>query len=361
MSRIQKIKTRSKNTYHKVFSSAGSLNYIGKEIFGKTNIKKIEYDINHISVTNLPDISHFAFNNNKKTWIEVEGIHETNVIDTISKKFDFHPLIGEDLLNTTQKPKCEYFENHNQLFVILKVPRFNNATFEIENEHIALVLGTNYLISFQELDSNNVFEPMIERLKKTDSKTRKNKADYLFYTLIDMVVDNYFLVLNEVEEKLNDLEYQILTLAKPEHQNRLFFLKREINFIKKTTLQIKEVINQILRDTNELFSSEVKVYLRDVLDHVIENHEVAETCKEDIENLINNYNSQLSNKMNAVMKTLTVFTSIFMPLTFIVGLYGMNFKYMPELNNPNGYFYTLGGMFVLALGLWIYFKWKKYI
>jgi magnesium transporter len=363
MAKLQSAKKRIKYANKSVFLSAGTPNYIGKEVKGESLIKLVTYNTkelavyNNVEINDLNNIPNLDYVN----WIEVSGVHQIDIISKIEKKFHLHPLLIEDILNTTQKPKIEYFEKENHLFFVLKVPRIIEDTFEIENEHIALILGNGYVISFQELDTNNVFDFIIKRLNRENSKTRRHKADYLFYSLIDLVVDNYFLVLSKLEEKLSDLEDQILFNAKPEHQNQLFFLKREITFMKKTILPLKDIINQIIRDPFELISNEVKVYIRDIMDHVVENLETIETFKDDIENLLVNYHSQLSNKMNAVMKTLTVFTAIFMPLTFIVGIYGMNFDNMPELRNTNGYFYTLIGMTLLAALLWIYFKWKKYL
>jgi magnesium transporter len=354
-------KKRNKYINHNVFQSAGTLNYIGKEVADPLKINYVGFspaDLNVLKNINPQEIEKH-FSKNHINWLDIIGFHEVELIEKIGKKLKLHPLLLEDVVNTTQKPKMEYFEKEKHLFVVLKVPRLMEN--KIENEHIALVLGKDFVLSFQELDSNDVFEPIIARLKRENSKTRSHQADYLFYSLIDLVIDNYFLVIRQLEDKMEDLEEAILHHAKTEHQNQLFFVKREIATLRKTIIPIRDITNLLIRDPFDTITSEVKVYLRDVMDHILEHIDNIDALKEDIENLMTNYHSQLSNRMNVVMKTLTVFTAIFMPLTFIAGIYGMNFENMPELRQPNGYYYTLFAMFCLSIGLWLYFKWKKYI
>jgi magnesium transporter len=358
-----KQKNRPKTPKHEVFSSAGTAKYIGKSIEGDSTITVVDYNVEGVLITQNPAIEEIkgVLDAKMNHWIDIEGIHNKENIEKVSKIFGLHPLMMEDILNTTQKAKLDHYEKNNQLFLVLKIPFRNLETSEIETEHVSIVLDEDFAISFQELDHHNIFKPILLRMDRENSKTKRSKLDYLFYSFIDIAVDNYFVVLNETEEKLEVLSDQILSNAQSAHQNQLFYIKREINALKKALFPLKEIINQLIRDENSLIHTETKVYLKDVLDHVIENLEAIETFKDEIENLLVNYHSQLSNRMNSVMKTLTVFTAIFMPLTFIVGIYGMNFEHMPELKEPNGYFYTLIGMFVLAVGLWVYFRWKKYI
>ena len=356
-------KSINKFPKHNVFSSAGTANYIGKEIHGDAHITLVDYSAETVLITENPKIDQIKslFSDKMNHWIDLEGIHQKSSVEHLGKVFDLHPLMLEDILNTTQKPKLDYYEQKDQLFLTLKIPSRNAETREIETEHVALVLTNTFAISFQELDHNNFFEPILLRMNRENSKTKRNKLDYLFYSFIDIAVDNFYLVLNETEEQLETLSNQILLNAQQQHQNQLFYLKREINGTRKILAPLKEILNQLLRDNNGFIKEETKIYLKDVLDHVLENLETIETFRDEIESLLVNYHSQLSNRMNSVMKTLTVFTAIFMPLTFIVGIYGMNFENMPELKESHGYFYTLVGMGLLGIGLWVYFKWKKYI
>ncbi|MCP9769781.1 magnesium and cobalt transport protein CorA [Lacihabitans sp. LS3-19] len=358
-----KSKNRPKFPKHEVFSSAGTNHYIGKEILGKSEVRLLEYNEEAVLITENIDVDRIKsyFTEGKNHWVDMEGIHNIQVVDKIGQTFSLHPLIIEDILNTTQKPKLDFFEKQNLLFLILKVPRKNEQSQDIETEHVAIILGDGFILTFQELDNTNVFSPILERLNRAYSKTKKNKLDYLLYSFIDIVVDNFYLVLANTEEQIEHLGDQILLNAQSIHQNQLFYLKREISYLKKALYPLREIVNQLIRDENNRITPETKVYLRDVHDHVIENLDTIETFRDEIENLLSNYHSQLSNRMNSVMKTLTVFTAIFMPLTFIAGLYGMNFRNMPELQMQNGYFFTLGAMFLIAIALWIYFQWKKYI
>ncbi|HLO43671.1 MAG TPA: magnesium/cobalt transporter CorA [Leadbetterella sp.] len=355
----------SKNKFpkHEVFSSAGTANYIGKDVNGSAKIRLVDYSTESVLITENPSIGGIRtlFNKNMNHWVDLEGIHHKSSVEHLGKVFDLHPLMLEDILNTTQKPKLDYYDKNGQIFMILKIPFRNPESGEIEMEHVALVLGQDFAISFQELDYYNFFEPILARMNRENSKTKRNKLDYLFYSFIDIAVDNFYVILNEIEEQLTDLSTQILLDAKQLHQNELFFLKREITGLRKILSPLKDILNQLLRDTSGFIKDETKIYLKDVQDHVLENLETIESFRDEVESLLVNYHSQLSNRMNSVMKTLTVFTAIFMPLTFIVGIYGMNFDNMPELRKPDGYFFTLAGMALLAVGLWIYFKWKKYI
>ena len=354
--------TKTKLPKHDVFSSAGTLKYIGKAIDGDSKICLVDYSTESVLITENPEIETIKslFSENMNHWIDLEGIHNISNVEKLSKVFDLHPLMVEDILNTTQKPKLDYYEKQNQLFLTLKIPFRNPKTLGIEMEHVSLVLSQNFAISFQELDHYNFFKPILQRMNRENSKTKRNKLDYLFYSFIDIAVDNFYVVLNETEEQLEELSNQILVNAKQIHQNQLFYLKREITGLRKILAPLKEILNQLIRDTNGYIREETKVYLKDVMDHVIENLETIETFRDEIESLLVNYHSQLSNRMNSVMKTLTVFTAIFMPLTFIVGVYGMNFDNMPELHWKYGYFIIIGFMFLLLLGMIYYFKRRKW-
>jgi len=346
----------------KAFTSPGTLVYVGKEVAESTIIKLVEFNqefYNEKVVKTLNDCRP-PVKENQVAWLDVDGIHEVHVIEAIGKHYSLHPLLLEDILNTSQKPKLEHFgEKH--LFVILKMLQFNSELNQVESEHVALVLGENFLISFQEIHQTDVFLPIFERLKASIGKTRRGKADYLFYSCCDLVVDNYFVVLEKLGEKLEELEIKIVDKPEASDQNLLYHFKRELMLVRKAVLPLRDMFGTLIREDSPLVQSTTNVYLRDVYDHILQILDTTETYREMIENIQNIYLTSLSNKMNSVMKTLTVFTAIFMPLTFIAGIYGMNFDNMPELHHPNGYFYTLGIMVLITAALWVYFKWKKYV
>jgi magnesium transporter len=345
------------------FSSPGSLTYIGKENNQKVGIKVFEYQKDEITEKKFGENENLSIHRkeNQCLWLDVEGIHNSKLIQKIGNLYNFHPLLIEDILNTTQKPKYEYYEESNQLFVILKMIHFDADELDIRTEQVALVLGKDYLISFQEKDDKDIFEPIQTRITRKESKTRANKSDYLLYSLIDLVVDNYYLIMENIASLLENIEEQILINPLPIHQQKLYALKREMAFLRRAILPLRDIIAALIREENTLLSKNVNIYFRDVQDHILQTLETLEAYRDVADNIMSNYHSTLSNKMNSVMKTLTVFTAIFMPLTFIVGIYGMNFENMPELKTENGYFITLFSMSVLSVSLWIYFKWKKYI
>ena len=355
-------KKDKKYVQKKVFTSPGTLEYVGKDVPIDTVVKLVEFNdeiyqqkiVKSISDCQLSPIETHV------NWLDVDGVHEVPIIEEIGKYYHLHPLLLEDVLNTEQKPKLEHFGEQN-IFVIMKMLQFNEALNEVETEHVALVLGKNYVVSFQERHKSDVFAPIFARLKASVGKTRKGKADYLFYSLCDLVVDNYFVVLEKFSEKLEELEIRIIENPHRDDQTALYELRRELMQIRKAVLPLRDIFGTLTRESSDLIHSNTIIYLRDVYDHILQTLETIESYREMIENIQNIYLTSLSNKMNSVMKTLTVFTAIFMPLTFIAGIYGMNFDNMPELHHPNGYFYTLGSMVVISVVLWIYFKWKKYV
>ncbi len=355
-------KNRYKSPQQQLFSKPGSLLYIGKEVVERTVINRFEYNANGVVERNITKIENCYVEPNpeKVTWLDIDGVHEERIVEMIGEQYKLHPLLLEDVLNTTQKAKIEQYEEENLLFVVAKMLHFNSETFDIDTEQVSLILGENFLISFQEQDKTDNFVSIHERLRNPLSRIRQRKADYLLYALLDVVVDNYYVVLEKVTKQLEALEESVLTNPLPKHQHELYALKREMTFMRKAVLPLRDVLGALIREDSVLVGNQINVYLRDVQDHVLQTIETLDTYRDIADNIMNTYHSSLSNKMNEVMKTLTIYTAIFMPLTFIAGLYGMNFVNMPELNNPNGYFYTLGAMALILIGLWIYFKWKKY-
>jgi magnesium transporter len=354
-------KNRIKNNQRANFTSPGTLKYIGEVQTGEPEINLVKYNQDELSIAKKVHFEDLQIIKNHNNWIEINGLHDVGLVEKIGIKFKLHPLILEDILNTIQKSKINVYDSNKQLFISLKVPKIleNSGTFDVE--HVAIIMGDNYLISFQEKDSLNAYEEVLERLKKENSKTRKNKIDYLLFVLFDMVVDHYFIILDHIDDKREKLSEEILLNTKTSHQNELYFLKKEISTLKKIVQPLKEISYLFLRNDEGFFSPEINVYLHDVNDHIKDILDQIESIKEEVEALNANYHNQMSFKMNQVMKTLTVFTAIFMPLTFIVGVYGMNFDNMPELRHPNGYFGVLIFMFILSISLWIYFKVKRYI
>ncbi|UBM59009.1 magnesium/cobalt transporter CorA [Marinilongibacter aquaticus] len=344
-------------------SIPGSLTYIGREVKEKTKVHACVYDeteVKRMNVHRLDSLGNLD-RQEKLTWIDVDGVHDIAVVDELGKTFNLHPLLLEDVLNTTQKPKIEFYEEENQLFVVLKMMHFDQENLEVDSEQISMVLGRNFVLSFQELDDTDIFETIHGRLDNPASRIRRYKSDYLLYALIDLIVDYYFLLIDRLNGHLEDLEESVLDDPQTEHQNKIYRLKKEMSYMRRNVLPLRDMIQALIREDSDLVGKQVNVYLRDVLDHVVQILETLDACRDLADNIMNNYYASISNKTNEVMKTLTVFTVIFMPLSFIAGLYGMNFVNMPELQNPHGYFYTLGVMAVIAISLWFYFKWRDFL
>lgn len=347
-----------------LLTSPGTLTYIGPDIQLKTKVRKLQYSekfYTNEAVTSLAECSINTALEPHITWLDVDGIHETSLIGKIGQLYHLHPLILEDIVNTEHKPKLEVYDN-GYIFLTLKMLHVDSEEpLEISAEHVSFVAGNDYLISFQEERSDDIFNPVIERLKASVGKTRRNGTDYLVFALMDIIVDNYFLVLEKFGEKLDTIEESIISGSKKHSLNDLYGLKRELTFVRRAIWPLRDMINQLIREDNALISKDVVPYYRDLYDHTMQAVDTIDSYRELLASLADVHLSTISNRMNAVMKTLTIFSAIFMPLTFIVGVYGMNFDNMPELKSQNGYFYTWGVMIIVTIGMILYFKLKKWM
>jgi magnesium transporter len=350
-------------------TSPGTVTYVGREVDHATRLVRIEYNANHYHIDESGRLSACRLpqaDTDLVTWLDVDGIHQSQVIETIGRQYGLHPLLLEDVVNTEQKPKLEFYDDRI-LFVTLKMLHCSRQVNEVDAEHVSFALGKNFVVSFQEERTSDIFTPVLERIKASAGKTRRNGADYLLYALMDVVVDRYFEVLEYIGNQLDKLEDQIVqeqTDGTPTRNgkagqhtlNELYNLKRELTYTRRVVWPLRDMIGSLLREENALVQPGTIPYLRDLYDHITQVIETIDSYRELIPGLMDVYLSAVSNRMNSVMKTLTIFSAIFMPLTFIVGIYGMNFDNMPELRSPNGYYYTLGAMAAIFIGLIIYFR-----
>lgn len=345
-------------------TSPGTLTYIGPEIGLKTKIRRIEYNdkmVREEPVKSLNDCRPAQTQESVVTWLDVDGIHEVPLIDKIGKLYHLHPLMLEDVVNTEHKPKLEIYDT-NQLFLTLKMLHVDSEQpLSISSEHVSFVLGENYLISFQEELSDDIFTPVLNRLKASVGKTRTNGPDYLLFALIDIVVDNYFIILEKMGDSLDTVEDQVIRGAEDLSLKELYALKRELTTTRRLIWPLRDMINQLIREDNALIGRETIPYFRDLYDHIMQVIDTIDSYRELVASLADVHLSTISNRMNSVMKTLTIFSAVFMPLTFIVGVYGMNFDNMPELRMHYGYFYVWGLMLAVTIGMIIYFKSKKWL
>lgn len=292
------------------------------------------------------------------TWVNIDGLHDLELIEAVGRHFDIHPLTLEDIVNTGHRPKIEEFDDY--IFIVFKMLYYDTKSEHIESEQVSLVLGTNFLISFQEIPGD-VLTPVRERIKKGKGRIRKAGVDYLAYALIDAVVDHYFIILEAFGEKIETLEQALLTDPTPASLQHVYALKRDIIFMRKQVWPIRELLNRLIKEESPLIDSDVRVFFNDIYDHTIHVIDTIESFRDVLSGLLDIYLSTISNKMNEVMKVLTIIATIFIPLTFIAGIYGMNFEYMPELKWHYAYPVLWALLILVFIGMVAWFKRKKWL
>jgi len=351
------VKKRSKKTG----LPPGTLIHIGDKKTENVEITLINYDEAQYQEREIKKIEEcFPFGDKPVvTWLNINGVHDVEIMEKIGEYVGLHPLLLEDIMNTDQRPKIEDFGDY--IFITLKMLYCcNEKKNEIEIEQVSLILGLNFVISFQER-KGDVFNSIRERIKRGKGKMRKSGADYLAYTLIDAIVDNYFVILEGTGEKIEEMEEKLIVNPTPNTLQGIHNLKRDMIFLRKSVWPLREVVSGLERTESSLIEESTGIYLRDVYDHSIQVIDTIETFRDMISGMLDIYLSSISNKMNEVMKLLTIIATIFIPLTFIAGVYGMNFVYMPELQLRWGYFATLFIMAVVTIIMLIYFRKKKWL
>lgn len=350
------IKKRTK----KVGLPPGSLVHIGETRTDKVTISILNYDEMQVQEKEVKTIEEcFSFKNKPNvTWIDVDGVHELEILEELGNCFGLHSLVMEDVLNTDQRPKIEDYGDYT--YIVLKMISYNDKNNEIIAEQISLVIGLNFVISFQE-KHGDVFDPVRERIRSDKGQIRKWGADYLVYSLIDTIVDNYFVIVEKLGERIEDAEEDLLTNPTSQILQSIHNLKKEMMFLRKAVWPLREVVNSLAREKSVLIKETTLIYFRDVYDHTIQVAETIETFREMLTGMLDIYLSSISNRLNAVMKILTIIATIFIPLTFVVGIYGMNFKYMPELEWHWGYYTVWIFMVLVGVLMLIYFKKKKWL
>ncbi|MFW6157733.1 MAG: magnesium/cobalt transporter CorA [Planctomycetota bacterium] len=353
-----KQKTRPKTT-QAVGLPPGTLVHVGQPRTGAARIRVIDYSRSDVQEHDVsPDQCARFLDSNTVTWINVDGIHDLDLIRALGREFKLHPLLLEDIANTRQRPKVDEYEDH--LFVVLKMLYVQGDDGSIGAEQVSLVLGPNFVISFQERPGD-VFEPIRDRIRNARGRVREAGADYLAYALVDAVVDNYFLILESVGDRIEELEEGVVSDPDTELLRGIRRLKREALLLRRSVWPLREVVSALSRGESPLVRADTLPYLRDVYDHTIQVGDTIETFRDLIAGLRDTYLTVISNRMNEVMKVLTVIATIFIPLTFIAGVYGMNFEYMPELKWSWAYPAVWAIMLLVAVGMIIYFKTRKWL
>ena len=357
---ILKTNSKQKAASKQLGQVPGSVIYTGNKAKDDLRIEAFDYDKNNCSELKFNSVEEsFKFKStNSITWINLNGLNHVAEIEKLGVHYELHPLVLEDIVNISQRPKIDDYDTY--LFLVLKMLYYNKAG-EIASEQVSFVLGENYVLSFQEAEGD-VFDVVRERIRKAKGRVRHMRSDYLLYILIDAVVDYYFNVIETLGAKIEDLESQIFDgKVEDDTSRQIQNLKREILRVRRAILPVREMVSRIEKNDTSLISKKTVTYYNDVYDHLVQILEHIEIYREMIWSLMDMYMTTISNKMNEVMKVLTIMASIFIPLTFIAGVYGMNFQHMPELQSPYGYYVVWVVMIALFLAMLYYFKRKKWI
>jgi len=334
----------------------GHLQFVGTQKQEESQISLMAYNPSFGSYLKEFELTDIASSINKTqsqvVWLNMDGVHDVSLVEMIGKQFKLDVLVIEDIINTTHLPKFEDVEDY--LFLTLKMLYVNEAKTKVEQEHLSFILQKNRVVSFQE-KTGDVFEPIRARILQGKGRVRKKEADYLFYLLLDAVVDNYYLVLQYLEEQTEALEEKLLQ-GLPATLEDILQLKKQLIELRKTIFPLTEMLAKILEVESSLIEEGSLKYFRDVKDHISHVTEVFKDLRETTNGLIDLYMMNASNQLNHVMKTLTIVATIFIPLTFIAGIYGMNFEYMPELHWKYGY---LSVWIVMLVVFWAMLWWMR--
>lgn len=364
------MRPRAKRRSTKAGLPPGTLVHIGEKKTAVSSVTLLDYDesgVQEVDVTpsgvTAVDLAARVKAARGTVWVNLHGLGDTAMLEQIGACFGLHPLVLEDILNTEQRSKLEDYGDY--LYVVLKTFDYEGVDGEkkeqkIDSDQVSLVLGKNFVLSF--LEANGIqFKSVRERLHSGKGQIRKSGADFLMYSLIDAIVDSYFVILERLDEKTEALETELIAHPRPGTLHSIYHLKREGVFLRKALWPLREVISSLQRGDSPLFNRSTLLYLRDVYDHTIHIIESVESLRDLTGGMLDIYVSSVSYRISTVMKVLTVITTIFMPLTLIAGIYGMNFQYQPGLDWHWGFFAVLGAMVAISAGMLALFRWKKWL
>ena len=346
------------NKFRDIGAPPGSLRYNGQQTNARVKITLIEFNETEFFEQEFYDLSDCSkhIKDNMVKWINVEGVHDTSLVESIGKMYDIHPLTMEDIVHVDQRPKFEDYDHY--VLAIMKMIMFDT---EVHAEQLSMILTKNTVISFQEPQGGDAFDIIRTRLRQAKGRVRKLGADYLFYALMDAVVDYYFHTIEKIGDNVARIEEEIITEPKRESLLQLYKLKREVISLRKQVWPLRDMLSNLLRSESKFISSNTQLFFRDLQDHTMRIIDTVETYRDLLSGIMDIYLSTNANKMNEVMKVLTIMSSIFIPVTFIAGVYGMNFEFMPELKSPVGYAVVWLVMLSIMGGMVFYFRKKKWM
>jgi len=335
--------------------------HIGERKTGAPRVSLMHYDGEQLVEEEVTDVSACRtwLSRPGVTWINIEGVHQIDLLEQFGTVFGLHSLVLEDIANTGQRPKVEDYGGY--LYIVMRMLSLQAARQEVVGEQISLIVGPNFVISFQEGIAGDAFNPIRERLRTSKGRLRREGADYLVYSLIDAIVDGYFVLLEKLGEQIEVLDERMLANRAGDVARTIHLLKREMIWLRKAVWPLREMINTLQRAETPLIRASTGVYLKDVYDHTIEVIDTVETYRDVLSGMLENHLSLLTTRLNEIMKVLTVISTIFIPLTFITGIYGMNFRFMPELEWRWGYPLALLGMAGIGVAMYFYYRRKKWL
>ncbi len=338
----------------------GTIIHVGSQPPGPPVLSVIDYDEQEYTERAGVDLEVClaSLQTPSMTWINVAGLHDPALLDQLGQALGLHPLVLEDVANTAQRPKVEDYEGY--FFIVLKMLEYDQEEGAVRVEQVSLILGDNYLVSFQE-DASDVFDPVRTRLRNSAGRLRKFAADYLAYALIDAIVDNYFIILELIGDEIEEIEEQVSEHPEDQPLPAIYRLKREMIALRRAVWPLREVLAVLQHSESPLIRPGTAIYLRDVYDHTIQIMDTVESMRDLLSGMLDVYLSVLSNRMNEIVKVLTIFSTIFIPLTFLAGVYGMNFRSFPEIQWKYGYglFWLVCG--AIALVMLLYFRRKRWL
>jgi len=334
--------------------------HIGERRTESTKITVFEYDAETVRERELGSLEECRECRDSKgvVWINIDGIQDISVVETVGEIFGIHPLVQEDIVNTNQRPKVEEYDSY--LFAIVKMLYEEQNNHALQAEQVSIIVTPKIVLSFQEREGD-VFAPVRERLRTGKGIVRQRGSDYLAYCLIDAIVDHYFLIMENLEDRVHPLQDEVIDDPGPKVLQSIHGLKNDLVFLRRSLWPLREMLARLYREQLPPIQENTRPFVRDVHDHTIQVIEILESFQEIVSGMMDIYLTSISNRMNNIMKVLTIIATIFIPLTFIAGVYGMNFQHMPELAWRWGYPAVLGVMFLVLVGMLIFFKRRKWL
>lgn len=364
---LHKVRRRLQYTKKRPGEAPGTLVYEGQDLEGPVGIHVFDYAEGHITEHSVDDVEACARfrGGDGVTWINVDGVHDVGVVEEIGALYGLHPLTLEDIVSTDQRPKLEEYPDY--VYIVLTMMHYDHDTGAVDPEQVSLVIGRGFLLSFQEAKEGDVFDPVRQRLRSGRGVIRSHGADYLAYALIDVVVDYYMEILEGLGEHIEDLEDEVTARPDTDLLREINRVRRRVVTLRRSIWPLRDVLVGLERSDRPFITDEIDPYLRDVYDHTVRTVELIESARDILASLVDLHLSTASNRMNEVMKTLAIISTVFLPLTFIAGVYGMNFNpnasplNMPELNWFFGYPFSLGLMLAVGVAMYVFFRRRDWL